>query len=186
MRARLAFRLRLVPHADGRLVSAARTTGTHERPMSRARVPRRQDVAFHHPALSPERKCFRRCRCCKSDPASLAELGRNAASGRRAIRQGVGRKRTLGDRGLGASSSGSRLDKRDRERRHDLGLLRTSDQRRAAGKVMGSRRQVAAIDPSDMTPVARTIQPGGGVFAQVGAALLVFPVESEALPALPS
>ncbi|GAC1334430.1 MAG: bifunctional DNA-binding transcriptional regulator/O6-methylguanine-DNA methyltransferase Ada [Beijerinckiaceae bacterium] len=60
--------------ADGRFVYSVRTTGVYCRPGCGARLPRRENVAFHTSPVEAEAAGFRACLRCKPDSA-----GRNAA-----------------------------------------------------------------------------------------------------------
>lgn len=59
--------------ADGRFFYSVRTTGVYCRPSCGARLPRRENVAFHASAAQAEAAGFRPCRRCRPDQPSLAE-----------------------------------------------------------------------------------------------------------------
>jgi AraC family transcriptional regulator of adaptative response/methylated-DNA-[protein]-cysteine methyltransferase len=53
--------------ADGRFFYSVRTTGVYCRPSCAARLPRRENVAFHATAAAAERAGFRACKRCHPD-----------------------------------------------------------------------------------------------------------------------
>jgi AraC family transcriptional regulator, regulatory protein of adaptative response / methylated-DNA-[protein]-cysteine methyltransferase len=59
--------------ADGTFVYSVRTTGVYCRPSCAARLPRRENVAFHASCADAERAGFRPCKRCRPNEASLAE-----------------------------------------------------------------------------------------------------------------
>ncbi|MCM5682837.1 bifunctional DNA-binding transcriptional regulator/O6-methylguanine-DNA methyltransferase Ada [Schlegelella sp. S2-27] len=59
--------------ADGRFFYSVRTTGVYCRPSCGARLPLRENVAFHATAAEAEAAGFRPCRRCKPDEPSRAE-----------------------------------------------------------------------------------------------------------------
>jgi AraC family transcriptional regulator, regulatory protein of adaptative response / methylated-DNA-[protein]-cysteine methyltransferase len=59
--------------ADGTFVYSVRTTGVYCRPSCAARLPRRENVAFHATCADAERAGFRPCKRCRPNEASLAE-----------------------------------------------------------------------------------------------------------------
>ena len=59
--------------ADGRFYYSVRTTGVYCRPSCGARLPRRENVAFHATPQAAERAGFRPCKRCRPDRATLAE-----------------------------------------------------------------------------------------------------------------
>jgi AraC family transcriptional regulator of adaptative response/methylated-DNA-[protein]-cysteine methyltransferase len=70
--------------ADGTFVYSVRTTGVYCRPSCAARLPRRENVAFHVTCIDAERAGFRPCKRCRPNEASLAE--RQAAAVAKACR----------------------------------------------------------------------------------------------------
>ena len=61
------------PAADGRFWYSVKTTGVYCRPACAARLPRRENVAFHASRAEAEAAGFRPCKRCKPDQAALAE-----------------------------------------------------------------------------------------------------------------
>jgi len=59
--------------ADGRFYYSVRTTGVYCRPSCGARLPRRENVAFHSTRVEAERAGFRPCKRCRPDRAPPAE-----------------------------------------------------------------------------------------------------------------
>src|SRR5262245_10648361 len=59
--------------ADGTFVYSVRTTGVYCRPSCAARLPRRENVAFHATCADAEHAGFRPCKRCRPNEASLAE-----------------------------------------------------------------------------------------------------------------
>ena len=59
--------------ADGRFYYSVRTTGVYCRPSCGARLPRRENVAFHLTRVAAERAGFRPCKRCRPDQPALAE-----------------------------------------------------------------------------------------------------------------
>lgn len=59
--------------ADGRFFYSVKTTGVYCRPSCAARLPRRENVAFHATGAAAERAGFRPCKRCKPGQASLQE-----------------------------------------------------------------------------------------------------------------
>ena len=56
--------------ADGTFVYSVRTTGVYCRPSCAARLPRRENVAFHETCADAERAGFRPCKRCRpNEPA---------------------------------------------------------------------------------------------------------------------
>jgi AraC family transcriptional regulator of adaptative response/methylated-DNA-[protein]-cysteine methyltransferase len=70
--------------ADGAFFYSVRSTGVYCRPSCAARLPRRENVAFHLSTRDAERAGFRPCRRCRPNEASLA--ARQAAEVARACR----------------------------------------------------------------------------------------------------
>jgi AraC family transcriptional regulator, regulatory protein of adaptative response / methylated-DNA-[protein]-cysteine methyltransferase len=70
--------------ADGAFFYSVRTTGVYCRPSCAARLPRRENVAFHLSTRDAERAGFRPCKRCRPNQASLA--ARQAAEVARACR----------------------------------------------------------------------------------------------------
>jgi AraC family transcriptional regulator, regulatory protein of adaptative response / methylated-DNA-[protein]-cysteine methyltransferase len=60
------------PAADGHFYYSVRTTGVYCRPSCAARLPRRENVAFHDSRMAAEVAGFRPCKRCRPDAASLA------------------------------------------------------------------------------------------------------------------
>src|SRR4030081_1303065 len=65
--------------ADGSFVYSVRTTGIYCRPSCAARLPRRENVAFHQTYADAERAGFRPCKRCR--PNEPARADRQAAAG---------------------------------------------------------------------------------------------------------
>jgi AraC family transcriptional regulator of adaptative response/methylated-DNA-[protein]-cysteine methyltransferase len=59
--------------ADGRFFYSVRTTGVYCRPSCGARLPRRENVAFHATPAAAERAGFRPCKRCRPDQAAPAD-----------------------------------------------------------------------------------------------------------------
>src|SRR5262245_19394456 len=59
--------------ADGTFVYSVRTTGVYCRPSCAARLPRRENVAFHQTCADAERAGFRPCKRCRPNEPALAE-----------------------------------------------------------------------------------------------------------------
>src|SRR5215472_9389654 len=59
--------------ADGAFVYAVRTTGVYCRPSCAARLPRRENVAFHQTCADAERAGLRPCKRCRPNEPALAE-----------------------------------------------------------------------------------------------------------------
>src|SRR5262249_50009566 len=59
--------------ADGTFVYSVRTTGVYCRPSCAARLPRRENVAFHASCDEAERAGFRPCKRCRPNEAALAD-----------------------------------------------------------------------------------------------------------------
>jgi AraC family transcriptional regulator of adaptative response/methylated-DNA-[protein]-cysteine methyltransferase len=59
--------------ADGTFVYSVRTTGVYCRPSCAARLPRRENVAFHATCADAERAGFRPCRRCRPNEPALAD-----------------------------------------------------------------------------------------------------------------
>src|ERR1700722_2742356 len=72
------------PAADGMFYYSVATTGVYCRPTCGARLPRRENVAFHATAADAERAGFRPCKRCRPNGPSLAE--RHAAAVSKACR----------------------------------------------------------------------------------------------------
>ena len=70
--------------ADGAFYYSVRTTGVYCRPSCGARLPRRENVAFHASPAAAEKAGFRPCRRCRPTEAALAE--RQAAAVAKACR----------------------------------------------------------------------------------------------------
>jgi AraC family transcriptional regulator, regulatory protein of adaptative response / methylated-DNA-[protein]-cysteine methyltransferase len=70
--------------ADGAFFYSVRSTGVYCRPSCAARLPRRENVAFHLSTRDAERAGFRPCKRCRPNQASLA--ARQAAEVARACR----------------------------------------------------------------------------------------------------
>ena len=64
--------------ADGTFVYSVRTTGVYCRPSCAARLPRRENVAFHETCAAAERAGFRPCKRCR--PSEPARADRQAAA----------------------------------------------------------------------------------------------------------
>ncbi len=72
------------PGADGTFVYSVRTTGVYCRPSCAARLPRRENVAFHDSCAAAERAGFRPCKRCRPNEPALAD--QQAAAVARACR----------------------------------------------------------------------------------------------------
>ncbi len=72
------------PAADGAFYYSVATTGVYCRPTCGARLPRRENVAFHATCADAERAGFRPCKRCRPKEPSLAE--RHAAAVSKACR----------------------------------------------------------------------------------------------------
>jgi AraC family transcriptional regulator of adaptative response/methylated-DNA-[protein]-cysteine methyltransferase len=72
------------PAADGMFYYSVATTGVYCRPTCGARLPRRENVAFHATCADAERAGFRPCKRCRPNGPSLAE--RHAAAVSKACR----------------------------------------------------------------------------------------------------
>ena len=59
--------------ADGTFFYSVRTTGVYCRPSCAARLPRRENVAFHKTCADAERAGFRPCKRCRPNEPTLAE-----------------------------------------------------------------------------------------------------------------
>src|SRR5215475_3819610 len=59
--------------ADGTFVYSVRTTGVYCRPSCAARLPRRENVAFHQTCADAARAGFRPCKRCRPNEPALAE-----------------------------------------------------------------------------------------------------------------
>ena len=70
--------------ADGTFVYSVRTTGVYCRPSCAARLPRRENVAFHASCADAERAGFRPCKRCRPSEPALAD--QHAAAVARACR----------------------------------------------------------------------------------------------------
>lgn len=70
--------------ADGTFVYSVRTTGVYCRPSCAARLPRRENVAFHATCADAERAGFRPCKRCRPNEPALAD--QHAAAVARACR----------------------------------------------------------------------------------------------------
>jgi AraC family transcriptional regulator, regulatory protein of adaptative response / methylated-DNA-[protein]-cysteine methyltransferase len=70
--------------ADGTFVYSVRTTGVYCRPSCAARLPRRENVAFHASCADAERAGFRPCKRCRPSEPALAD--QQAAAVARACR----------------------------------------------------------------------------------------------------
>ncbi len=70
--------------ADGTFVYSVRTTGVYCRPSCAARLPRRENVAFHDSCAEAERAGFRPCKRCRPNEPALAD--QQAAAVARACR----------------------------------------------------------------------------------------------------
>ena len=70
--------------ADGTFFYSVRTTGVYCRPSCAARLPRRENVAFHKTCADAERAGFRPCKRCRPNEPALAEA--HAAAVARACR----------------------------------------------------------------------------------------------------
>jgi AraC family transcriptional regulator of adaptative response/methylated-DNA-[protein]-cysteine methyltransferase len=66
--------------ADGTFVYSVRTTGVYCRPSCAARLPRRQNVAFHETCADAERAGFRPCKRCRPNEPALAEAHATAVA----------------------------------------------------------------------------------------------------------
>jgi AraC family transcriptional regulator of adaptative response/methylated-DNA-[protein]-cysteine methyltransferase len=71
--------------ADGTFVYSVQTTGVYCRPSCAARLPRRENVAFHATCADAERAGFRSCKRCRPNEPALAD--QHAAAVARACRQ---------------------------------------------------------------------------------------------------
>src|SRR5258707_6775642 len=71
--------------ADGTFFYSVRTTGVFCRPSCAARLPRRENVAFHKTCADAERAGFRPCKRCRPNEPTLAET--HAAAVARACRR---------------------------------------------------------------------------------------------------
>jgi AraC family transcriptional regulator of adaptative response/methylated-DNA-[protein]-cysteine methyltransferase len=71
--------------ADGTFVYSVQTTGVYCRPSCAARLPRRENVAFHATCADAERAGFRSCKRCRPNEPTLAD--QHAAEVARACRQ---------------------------------------------------------------------------------------------------
>jgi AraC family transcriptional regulator of adaptative response/methylated-DNA-[protein]-cysteine methyltransferase len=60
------------PAADGMFYYSVATTGVYCRPTCGARLPRRENVAFHATCADAERAGFRPCKRCRPNGPSLA------------------------------------------------------------------------------------------------------------------
>ena len=60
--------------ADGRFFYSVRTTGVYCRPSCAARLPRRENVAFHASAAAAERAGFRACKRCHPDQIDRVDV----------------------------------------------------------------------------------------------------------------
>lgn len=67
--------------ADGQFWYSVRTTGVYCRPSCKARLPRRENVAFHASPEAAERAGFRACKRCRPTPADGAGRVRYAVAG---------------------------------------------------------------------------------------------------------
>src|SRR5207302_1140556 len=65
--------------ADGTFFYSVRTTGVFCRPSCAARLPRRENVAFHKTCADAERAGFRPCKRCRPNEPTLAETHAAAA-----------------------------------------------------------------------------------------------------------
>src|SRR5512133_3663806 len=59
--------------ADGSFVYSVRTTGAYCRPSCAARLPRRENVAFHATCADAERAGFRPCKRCRPNEPALVQ-----------------------------------------------------------------------------------------------------------------
>src|SRR5436305_6074049 len=66
--------------ADGTFVYSVRTTGVYCRPSCAARLPRRENVAFHQTCTDAERAGFRPCKRCRPNASTLAEVHAGAVA----------------------------------------------------------------------------------------------------------
>jgi len=66
--------------ADGTFVYSVRTTGVYCRPSCAARLPRRDNVAFHKTCTDAERAGFRPCKRCRPNASTLAEVHAGAVA----------------------------------------------------------------------------------------------------------
>ena len=66
--------------ADGTFVYSVRTTGVYCRPSCAARLPRRDNVAFHQTCTDAERAGFRPCKRCRPNASTLAEVHAGAVA----------------------------------------------------------------------------------------------------------
>ncbi|TMJ90757.1 MAG: bifunctional DNA-binding transcriptional regulator/O6-methylguanine-DNA methyltransferase Ada [Alphaproteobacteria bacterium] len=66
--------------ADGTFVYSVRTTGVYCRPSCAARLPRRDNVAFHQTCTDAERAGFRPCKRCRPNTSTLAEVHAGAVA----------------------------------------------------------------------------------------------------------
>ncbi|MED5621264.1 bifunctional DNA-binding transcriptional regulator/O6-methylguanine-DNA methyltransferase Ada [Ideonella sp. BN130291] len=74
------------PAADGDFFYSVRTTGVYCRPSCGARLPRRENVAFHADAQAAERAGFRACqRCRPGQPSTAAQQAQRVAAACRQI-----------------------------------------------------------------------------------------------------
>src|SRR6516225_195275 len=68
------------PAAAGAFYYSVRTTGVYCRPTCAARLPRRENVAFHATCADAEHAGFRPCKRCRPNEPALAEAHAAAAS----------------------------------------------------------------------------------------------------------
>jgi AraC family transcriptional regulator of adaptative response/methylated-DNA-[protein]-cysteine methyltransferase len=68
------------PAADGAFYYSVATTGVYCRPTCGARLPRRENVAFHATRADAERAGFRACKRCRPNESGLAERHAGAVS----------------------------------------------------------------------------------------------------------
>src|SRR5437870_7862531 len=66
--------------ADGTFVYSVCTTGVYCRPSCAARLPRRDNVAFHQTCTDAERAGFRPCKRCRPNASTLAEVHAGAVA----------------------------------------------------------------------------------------------------------
>src|SRR5256884_3839599 len=66
--------------ADGTFVYSVRTTGVYCRPSCAARLPRRENVAFHKSCAEAERAGFRPCKRCRPNEPALVEAHATAVA----------------------------------------------------------------------------------------------------------
>ena len=149
--------------ADGTFVYSVRTTGVYCRPSCAARMPRRENVAFHQTCADAERAGFRPCKRCRpNEPARADRRAAAVATACRLIEEAeevpsldvlaqaafaVGHDGTQSLRNVGVCAGGFLVDGDDIE--HDLELppLQIGDHPQARRRVgVGACVQVQVVD----------------------------------------